>query len=181
MRSRCHLRFGALLVALSSCVLNVETQAHSASDAYLTLTVQNPASGAAIPRILHGQWDIALRDLDFALKLDDNGDGKIVWGELRKHQKSVSDFAYAQVLFFGDGRACRLEPTRQAVDFHADGAYAALFFDVICARPANMITLDYTLFFAIDPSHRGLFVMHSAGNIATALLSPQHSTIDLKL
>jgi len=26
--------------------------------------------------------DIALPDLDFVLKLDDNGDGKIVWGEL---------------------------------------------------------------------------------------------------
>jgi hypothetical protein len=181
VRSRCHLRFGALLVALTSCLSNVETQAHSASDAYLTLTVQNSATGAASPTIVHGQWDIALRDLDFALKLDDNGDGKIVWGELRKHQKSVSDFAYAQILFFGDGRACRLEPTRQAVDFHADGAYAALFFDVECDAGTKRLTIDYKLFFQIDPSHRGIFMLRSGDKVATAVLAPANAKIEVGL
>jgi hypothetical protein len=28
-----------------------------------------------------GRWDIALRDLDFALGLDADGDGEITWGE----------------------------------------------------------------------------------------------------
>src|ERR1700722_20587562 len=133
--------FDAFLVALATCLMSIETQAHSASDAYLTLTVQSPvAAGAGAQTIVHGQWDIALRDLDFVLKLDDTGDGKIVWGELRKHQKSVSEFAYGQILFFGDGQACRIEPTRQAVDFHADGAYAALFFDAECDGATKRLT-----------------------------------------
>jgi len=160
--------------------MNVETQAHSASDAYLTLTVQNPAAaGAAARTIVHGQWDIALRDLDFVLKLDDNGDGKIVWGELRRHQKSVSDFAYRQILLLGDGQACRIVPTRQAVDFHADGAYAALFFDAECGGATKLLAIDYELFFRIDPSHRGILVLRSGEKIATALLSPANAKIEL--
>ena len=162
--------------------MNSEAQAHSASDAYLTLTVENSAaSDAAAHTIVHGQWDIALRDLDFALKLDDNGDGKIVWGELRRHQKSVSDFAYTQILLFGDGQACRIEPTRQAVDFHADGAYAALFFDAECERATRRLTIDYKLFFQIDPSHRGILVLRSSDKVATAVLSPANAKIDVGL
>jgi len=181
MRPQRWLWFDALLVALATCVMNAESRAHSASDAYLTLTVQNAAAGAAARTVVHGQWDIALRDLDFALKLDDNGDGKIVWGELRQHQKSVSDFAYGQILFFGDGQACRIEPTRQAVDFHADGAYAALFFDAECDAAAKRLTVDYKLFFRIDPSHRGILVLRSGDKVATAVLSPANAKIDIGL
>jgi len=65
------------------------------------------------------------------------------------------------------------------IDAHADGSYAALFFDAVCARPTRKITLHYSLFFAIDPSHRAIVVMHSGATVATAVLSPQNATIDL--
>ena len=41
------------------------------------------------------------------------------------------------------------------IDDHADGAYAALFFDVACPQATKQIDLHYDLFFAVDPSHRG--------------------------
>jgi hypothetical protein len=182
MRDRRSLWFAALLIAIATTLANVDAQAHSASDAYLTLTVQSsPASDAAARTVVHGQWDIALRDLDFVLKLDDDGDGRIVWGELRKHQNAVSDYAYTNVLFMGDGRACGIEPTRQAVDFHADGAYAALFFDIVCSGATKRLTLDYRLFFRVDPSHRGILVLRSGDKVATAVLSPANAKIELGL
>ena len=182
MRRPRSLWFGAVLMALTTCLLSVETRGHSASDAYLTLTVQNAAATSATARtIVHGQWDIALRDLDFVLKLDDDGDGKIVWGELRKHQKLVADFAYAQILLFGDGQACRIEPTRQAVDFHADGAYAALFFDAECDAGTKRLSIGYQLFFRVDPSHRGILVLRSGDKVATAVLSPANAKIEVGL
>ena len=49
--------------------------AHKPSDSYLSIAVDGDK--------LHGQWDIALRDLDFAIGLDSNGDGDITWGELK--------------------------------------------------------------------------------------------------
>ena len=166
----------------SLALMSASADAHSASDAYLTFTV--PAQSATDGQgktIVNGQWDIALRDLDFVLALDDDGDGNILWRELRAHQAGISRYAYKSLRATAEGRACKIIPTRQMVDDHADGAYAALFFDVECAGKPKRLTLDYQLFFAIDPSHRGILVMHSGSNISTAVLSPENSKIDLPL
>jgi hypothetical protein len=163
-----------VLAATTAC-------AHSASDAYLTLDADPPSeSGAAARTIVHAQWDIALRDLDFVLKLDDDGDGNITWAELRKHQGGIAAYAMDYLNASSDRGACTISPLRQMVDNHADGAYAALFFDIVCVGAAKRITLDYRLFFAIDPSHRGILIFHSGPNTATALLSPENARIELR-
>jgi hypothetical protein len=166
---------------LAFLVQSTAVHAHSASDAYLNLTVDKDSPAGKLT--LHGQWDIALRDLDFVLKLDDDGDGRLTWGEVRHHQTEIEHYAYSHLrLNSGPGHACAITPVRQMIDNHADGAYAALFFDVVCVGAlAKMIELDYTLFFTIDPSHRGIFVMNNGANAATAVLSPQKTKIDLTL
>lgn len=178
------LRRAALraLLTLAAALSSMTALAHSASDAYLTLTEQ-PAtkSAGAPPTVIHAQWDIALRDLDFVLKLDDNGDGNIVWGELRRHQPAIAQYAYAALQISADGKRCRVAPTRQMVDDHADGAYASLMFDIICASSPQRLTLDYRLFFAIDPSHRAMVVFRNGENIATSVLSADQAKIDLEL
>jgi hypothetical protein len=152
--------------------------AHSASDAFLSLTSDGPTSIGHSE--IHGQWDISLRDLDFVLSLDDDGDGRVTWGEVRNHQSAIEDFAYRHLQVDGGvGNSCSIRPRRQMIDDHADGAYAALFFDITCAHIAPNLTLHYSLFFNIDPSHRGIFVMHKGADIATALLSPDNARLDL--
>jgi len=151
--------------------------AHSASDAYLTLSVDGTDEFT-----LHGQWDIALRDLDFAVSLDDDGDGVLTWGEVKRHQAAIDRYAYEQLSFKdGTGASCAVQPTRHLIDAHADGAYAALFFDVHCAHRSNTLAMHYTLFFPIDPSHRGIFVMHSVAGTSSAVLSPQNASLALAL
>jgi hypothetical protein len=163
-------------VGVAVLLASAAAQAHSASDAYLTLTLQTPESRGG-GETLHGQWDIALRDLDFVLALDDDGDGKIRWGELRRHQEAITRYALQNIRFSAAGEPCRIQPLRQAVDYHADGAYAALFFDIVCSAAASELAIDYQLFFALDPSHRGIFVLHSGDKVATAVLSPASAKI----
>jgi hypothetical protein len=154
--------------------------AHSASDAYLDLTVDGGNRSGSL--VVHGQWDIALRDLDFVLQLDDDGDGRLTWGEVRHHLAAIEEYAYAHLrLGGGAGNACAIKPTHELIDNHADGAYAALFFEAQCAPKPTSLTVRYDLFFAIDPSHRGIFSMHNGANTATALLAPQNSRIDVAL
>jgi hypothetical protein len=171
----------AALIVVSALVFGpTVVRAHSASDAYLNLTVESGSTRGMF--VVHGQWDIALRDLDFVLKLDDDGDGRLSWGEVRRHQSAIERYAYAYLSFSGDsGNTCVIKPTQQMIDDHADGAYAALFFDVFCKQVPLKLRLHYDLFFAIDPSHRGIFVMHDHANVATAVLSPQNDVIDLTL
>lgn len=168
---------GMLMVVLVSGLAH----AHSASDAYLTVTESTPLVRPRTETVLRVQWDIALRDLDFVLKLDDNGDGNIVWGELRRHQQAIAQYALQYLRASGDGKACRLSPTGQMVDDHADGAYASLMFDIVCAGAPKRLQLDYHLFFAVDPSHRAIVVLRHADNIATALLAADKTQIDLAL
>jgi hypothetical protein len=54
-----------------------------------------------------------------------------------------------------------------------------LFFEAVCAHAPRKLTLHYSLFFAIDPSHRGILVMRNGPAVSTAVLSPEHAEIDL--
>ncbi len=169
----------SVLVGMASTLTLSPAAAHSASDAYLTLEAgARTASGETIVR---GEWDVALRDLDFALRLDDNGDGNITWGELRKHQAAIDRYAYGYLHASGDGKDCTIKPSRQRVSNHADGAYAALSFDILCIGAPTRLKLEYRMFFALDPSHRCILVFRSGTDTATALLSPDNARIDLKL
>ena len=48
---------------------------HKSSDSFIDLKVYDDA--------ITGRWDIALRDLEYALVLDVDSDGAITWFELR--------------------------------------------------------------------------------------------------
>jgi hypothetical protein len=164
--------------AMALFLLPLVAGAHSASDAYLTLTAVK--GGAATTRI-EVQWDIALRDLHFVLALDDDGDGSLTWGEVRKHAPQIARYAYENLRASGDGKACAFEPARHAIAAHADGAYAALFFTIVCDGALRKLGLDYRLLFAVDPSHRAIVVFNSPGGTATSLLSPDNSQVHFAL
>lgn len=169
-----------ILVAWALSFASWAAGAHSSSDAYLTLSMDPGSKADKV--VVHGQWDIALRDLDFVLPLDDDGDGQVTWGEFKRHQAAIERYAYEKLRFSGErGSPCSIKPAHLLIDAHADGAYAALFFDIHCLRAPKSLTMNYTLFFAIDPSHRGIFVMHAGDNTSTAVLSPQNATIALTL
>jgi hypothetical protein len=173
------LRRRALAALLALLVESTGVRAHSASDAYLTVTVDPSVPGRIL---LHGQWDVALRDLDFVLRLDEDGDGRLTWGEVRRRQAAIAKYAYGYLRLIDDrGAPCAITAKKQMIDYHADGAYAALFFDAVCAPASRASALQYSLFFAIDPSHRGIFVLHDGASIATAVLSPDNGRIVLGL
>ena len=176
---RLRIRYWPSSVLLALATHCAAASAHSASDAYLTLTVDK--ANSRDPFVVHGQWDIALRDLDFVLQMDDDGDGRLSWGEVRRHQAAIRRYAFNFLHVAGDaGAGCAIKPARQMVDAHADGAYAVLFFDVVCNRAPGKLSIDYTIFFAIDPSHRGILVMKNGAGTASAVLSPQNSRIELR-
>ena len=142
----------SLLLALAATT----AQAHKPSDSYLAISVD----GAAV----RGQWDIALRDLEFALGLDANGDGQITWGELRARRKDVESYAFSRLGILSDRKSCTLAPTAFLVDEHSDGAYAVLRFDAGCgSRVPASVEVGYSLFFDLDPTHRGLLRFERGG------------------
>ena len=163
------------LVGLVLWLCCAVAQAHSSSDAYLTLDVV--VRGAET--VIEGQWDIALRDLHFVLGLDEDGDGALTWGEVRHHRADIASYAYGRLAVAGDGHACAIERGKELVSARADGGYAALFFRVVCKGSARNVTLDYRLLFDVDPTHRGIVVVRNGSATATSLASPANPRIGL--
>jgi hypothetical protein len=162
----------AWLVGMVATLLAAWTTAacaHKPSDSYLTLTV--PASGS----VLAGQWDIALRDLDFVLGLDANRDGAITWGELKAARTRIAAYAFTRLTLEGIGRgdrnACAPQLTALLVDEHVDGHYAVLRFSADCGLRPTELTVHYRLLFEVDPTHRGLLQVIGAGREQAAVLS----------
>jgi hypothetical protein len=137
--------------------------AHKASDSYLVVD----AKGSAIT----AQWDIALRDIDFALGLDGDGNAEITWGELRARQSDLSAWALSR-LEISRGGACALTVTDLQVDEHTDGGYAVLHLNGSCPGAQGDLGLRYRLLFDLDNLHRGLLRLTLDGATHTTVLSP---------
>jgi hypothetical protein len=163
--------YSALVIALA--LLAAPALAHKPSDSYLSITVGDAG--------VTGQWDIALRDLDFAIGLDADGNGQITWGEVRAKHGEIAAYALARLAVRGDGAACAIEPGAQQIDEHTDGAYTVLPLTLRCAAPPTQLTLTYTLFADLDPQHRGLLNLQALGQTRTAVLGPQAPTQSFEL
>lgn len=162
-----------LLILCLTFFYAVAAYAHKPSDSYLSFAVQ--------ANVIHGQWDIALRDLDFALGLDANGDAEITWGEVRNKHAEIAAYAMSRLQISAHGKVCPLLVSEHLVDDHTDGAYAVLRFTAQCAAPIQVVQAHYNLFFDIDPQHKGLLRLDYLGSVSTAIFSPEKATQEFTL
>ena len=145
----CNIRRFATIVATGIAVaLQAPAWAHKSSDSYLSLVLEDGR--------ITGQWDIALRDLNYAIGIDTDNDGVITWGELRAHHPAIAAYALSNLKFAADERACATRATDHLVDEHSDGAYEVLRFAVDCPAVTAVLSIKYNLLFDLDPLHRGL-------------------------
>jgi HupE / UreJ protein len=159
----------ALLLALMLALMLPTAHAHKPSDSYLTIDVKAAT--------ISGRWDIALRDLDFALTLDADGNGELTWGEVRARHADIAAYAREHLHITADDKPCTLDVGAQQIDEHTDGLYSVLPLTVQCeAGTPSRVALNYTLFADLDPQHRGLLNLVARGASRSAVLGPQQAT-----
>ena len=155
-------------VRLVLCVLFLmvsgAASAHKPSDSYLVLNVAG--------KEVTGQWDIALRDLDVAIGLDQDGNGALTWDEVRVRQDAISAYAMSRLALASGGAACPLHVTAMLLDNHTDGAYAVLRLQASCTADIKVLDANYRLLFDIDPQHKGLLRLTARGQTSTAIFTP---------
>jgi len=167
----------ALTLSLLLYLLPDIAVAHKESDAYVSLRTD-----VRHPDELWGEWDVALRDLDFALGIDSNHDGKITWGEVRAHRGAIERYVLPALIIRGDGLVCPITPTGQLIDVHSDGAYDVIPFVARCDKEIpDRLMLTYQLFRDVDPYHRGIITVYAHGEIAGAVLGPADPTTTLDI
>jgi hypothetical protein len=135
-------------------LLAAPAHAHKPSDAYLALRVD----GASV----NGRWDIALRDLDYALALDADSNRQLTWGEVRRRGAEIDRYAVDRLAIRADGQSCPITVGGHQVDTHIDGAYLVLAIAATCPSAITTLDLDYEFLFDIDTQHRGLLTLATA-------------------
>jgi len=163
----------AALLLLALLFAGGAARAHKPSDSYLTLRIATAtavqggsASGPRDALAIEGRWDIALRDLDFALGLDADGDAQLTWGEVRSRHADIASYAIARL---GLAPGCRLRVVGNQVDRHTDGAYAVLLLRGDC-QPGAVFGIDYKLFADFDAQHRGMASITVDGEMQSLVL-----------
>ena len=154
-----------LLMVFALAVFAAGAHAHKASDSYLQLDVGD--------KTLSVRWDIALRDLDAALILDANDDGRLTWAEVKDAWPRIETYAMARLRVAG----CPLRLGSTALERRNDGAYAVMILTSDCTLAASP-TITYSLLREIDPTHRGIAKIQRAGQpTVLSMLDPAHEVI----
>jgi len=157
------MKFWIMTLAMLLGAIVGPAQAHKPSDSYLTLSVEGDR--------IDGQWDIALRDLDFALGLDANQDDAITWGEVKARHADIAAYALTRLRLGGVNAPCPAQLIEQLIDEHSDGAYAVLRFTAACAAAPKALAVGYRLFFDLDPQHRGLIRLEHEGKTRAGIFT----------
>lgn len=168
------------LLAVLMLLAGGAAQAHKPSDSYLTLRIvtqaETPGAPAASALAIDGRWDIALRDIDFAIGLDADDDGRLTWDEVRARHDEIAAYALARL---GLAPGCQLRGTGHQVARHSDGAYAVLLLRGGC-EPGAGFGIDYRLFADLDAQHRGMANIVLDGRTHSAVLGGGHTRYALR-
>jgi hypothetical protein len=142
--------------------MSAAAQAHIASNGFLVAHVE----GAQ----LTGSIELAVRDVELAVGLDANHDGKVTWGELAAAGPQLGGYLRQNVRFSVATQPCVLELGTLEVNDHVDGRYAWVPFTAHCPVQIRQLEIRYTPLSDIDPSHRGLLSLSAGSVTQTAVL-----------
>jgi hypothetical protein len=142
--------------------LCVPAWAHKPSDSYLTMRGAQDSDDIAV------RWDIALRDLDYVLELDRDGNGALTWGEVRTRADDITRYATTHLQLKAGDKPCTWQIAGpMQLDKHSDGTYAVLSLTARCENVQQGLKTHYSLLFDVDPSHRGLVQWIAPGSLSS--------------
>jgi hypothetical protein len=154
-------------LACCALLLSATAQAHIASNGFLVAQVE----GAQVS----GSVELAVRDVELAVGLDANHDGKVTWGELFSGGPELAQYLRQNVRFAVGGQPCTLQLGALEVNDHVDGRYAWVPFSAHCPVEIRQLEIRYTPLSDIDPSHRGLLTLTAGSVTQTAVLGGDSS------
>ncbi len=143
--------------------LQIRGFAHEGSVSYLWIT--NSTEGTS------GEWQVAIKDLDLHLSLDEDRNDRITWGEVRTRRPDLEQVLRQAVQFRTNGE--RVEPRfRECLAERRSGvAYLVLRFDL----PVCPESVAYSFHIEMDLSHR--VILQSGGN--TQMLTADRRLVSL--
>jgi len=153
------MRLIALLIAV---LASSAVHAHATSTTYLVAT---DASGDGNVRLT---WDLPVAEIHWALNLDDDGDGRVRWGEIEAHRGDIESLALGHLVVAKQDR-CDTSLDDLLLATHAGEPHVSLAIHGKCGG-AGALTISADLFLSESPSQRTLIeVTTSSGQFTSSL------------
>ena len=137
-------------------------QAHIASNGFLVTQVQ--------AQDLNGSLELAVRDVELAIGVDANHDGRVTWGELRASQPQLLQYVGQHLSFLAQDSACVLKLGAVQINDRVDGSYAWIPLSAHCQVAVKRLSIRYSMLADIDPSHRGLLTLTAGSATQSGVL-----------
>jgi hypothetical protein len=161
-RALAWMAMSAVVLALS---IAERAEAHATSTSYLVAD----GTDAGNVRVT---WGVAVADLNWALRLDSDGDGRITWGEIDARGEEVATFVAQHVEMTRGSVACDIRFDDVAIAVYADEPHLSLGLRASCVK-AGLLTLKASLFFDTNPTQRTLIDVVTPTGQFTSVLSPR--------
>jgi len=142
------------LFVIFALTLGGVAHAHKPSDAHLQIAVDGDK--------LAGSFAVAVRDLDGALDVDADGDGKITWAETTAAAARIATYEHERLAVASDEGECTFTFAGGTLVDFSDGAYWTLPLSGSCPSAPDTLVVTYRLLFDIDAQHRGIVQVTSA-------------------
>ncbi|MBT8103727.1 MAG: HupE/UreJ family protein [Gammaproteobacteria bacterium] len=155
--------------------------AHSLGEGYLFIDVSDSS--------LSGWVEITLTDLDAALSIDGDSDGKVSEEEMLANFERVRGYVFEHVGIGTGDREYELEFTNYELRNVALSPFLMMHFRTIERQIPDVLHIQYRMLFDIDPQHRGFLVISSnekggivdTGEGVTLIFSPTKTEQDIDL
>jgi len=148
------------ILTLIFVLFAASAQGHETTRSYLTVTRSSQAIDLGIR--------VAFRDIEVAVWMDEDLDGKITWGEAERRVAAVSAYIAAGLTLEAGGK-CSLAQTTADNSTSGGIEYLDLEFAGTCPSATAPLTISSRLFTEIDPEHR-MFVQSAINGISTTTL-----------
>jgi hypothetical protein len=157
--------------ACACLALASAASAHVASNGFLTVEIHGT--------VLEGSLELAVRDVELAIALDTDGDGKITWKELHDAEPRLTGYLRQQLAFSTDASSCPIIFGALQVNTRIDGNYAWLPFTARCTQAVGDLTIRYEVLEHLDPSHRGLLTLRAGSTVQAAVVGGSEPELSL--
>jgi hypothetical protein len=104
----------------------------------------------------------------------------VTWGEVKQQGIAIASHAVSRLKLKADGEDVKLIASNLLFNQHSDGGYVVLEFTTDAPGDANVIDVQYSLLFDIDPTHRGLVLYENDGRQSTYVISPTAPQLVIK-
>jgi hypothetical protein len=156
------------LVLVFALGLSGRAEAHATSTSYLVAETRAAEQGQSADVDVF--WGLSVAQANWALDLDQGGDGLITWGEIESRRDDIAAFAASHLTVARGGSPCTVTFQNLMLSKYADEPHLSLAFLAKCPNP-GALELQASAFFDDDATQRTLVDVSTPVGQFTSVLS----------